>query len=172
MEQTWRWFGPRDAVTLNDVAQTGATGIVTALHDIPYGVVWSEEAITERKTQIAAPRLGLRWSVVESLPIHEDIKRGTGDLDRLFGAYRDSLRNLARQGLKTVCYNFMPILDWTRTELRAPAADGGQCITLQHPRSRGFRLPDAGATARRSGIRAGSDGARAHMVCAIEREGP
>jgi mannonate dehydratase len=128
MEQTWRWFGPGDAVTLNDVAQTGATGIVTALHDIPYGVVWSEEAITERRTQIVAPGLGLRWSVVESLPIHEDIKRGTGDLDRLFGAYRDSLRNLARQGLKTVCYNFMPVVDWTRTELRAPLPTGGNAL--------------------------------------------
>jgi mannonate dehydratase len=128
MEQTWRWFGPGDAVTLNDAAQTGATGIVTALHDIPYGVVWSEEAITERRTQIAAPGLGLRWSVVESLPIHEDIKRGTGDLDRLFGAYRDSLRNLARQGLKTVCYNFMPVVDWTRTELRAPLPMGGNAL--------------------------------------------
>ncbi|HEX3983900.1 MAG TPA: mannonate dehydratase [Acidisoma sp.] len=128
MEQTWRWFGPNDAVTLNDVAQTGATGIVTALHDIPYGIVWSEEAIAERRAQIAAPGLGLRWSVVESLPIHEDIKRGTGGLDRLFGAYRDSLRNLARQGLKTVCYNFMPVLDWTRTELRAPLPTGGNAL--------------------------------------------
>jgi mannonate dehydratase len=128
MEQTWRWFGPKDAVTLKDVAQTGAAGIVTALHDIPYGIVWSEEVIAERRAQIAAPGLGLRWSVVESLPIHEDIKRGTGELDRLFGAYRDSLRNLARQGLKTVCYNFMPVLDWTRTELRAPLPTGGNAL--------------------------------------------
>jgi mannonate dehydratase len=128
MEQTWRWFGPNDAVTLKDAAQTGATGIVTALHDIPYGVLWSEAAIAERHTQIAAPGLGLRWSVVESLPIHEDIKRGTGELDRLFGTYRDSLRNLARQGLKTICYNFMPVLDWTRTELRAPLPAGGNAL--------------------------------------------
>jgi mannonate dehydratase len=128
MEQTWRWFGPNDAVTLKDAAQTGATGIVTALHDIPYGVLWSEAAIAERRAQIAAPGLGLRWSVVESLPIHEDIKRGTGALDRLFGTYRDSLRNLARQGLKTVCYNFMPVLDWTRTELRAPLPTGGNAL--------------------------------------------
>jgi mannonate dehydratase len=128
MEQTWRWFGPNDAVTLEHVAQTGAAGIVTALHDIPYGVVWSEEAIAERHAQIAAPRLGLSWSVVESLPIHEDIKRGAGELDRLFGAYRDSLRNLARQGLKNVCYNFMPVLDWTRTQLRAPLPTGGNAL--------------------------------------------
>lgn len=128
MEQTWRWFGPNDAVTLRDVAQTGATGIVTALHDIPYGIVWSEEAIADRQAQIAAPGLGLRWSVVESLPIHEDIKRGAGRLDPLFGAYRDSLRNLARQGLKTVCYNFMPVLDWTRTELRASLPTGGNAL--------------------------------------------
>ncbi|MBW4022344.1 MAG: mannonate dehydratase [Proteobacteria bacterium] len=129
MEQTWRWFGPGDAVTLRDIAQTGATGIVTALHDIPYGVVWTPEAIAERRASIEAdPALGLRWSVVESLPIHEDIKRGTGRLDALFDAYRQSLRNLAAGGLRTVCYNFMPILDWTRTELRAPLPGGGNAL--------------------------------------------
>lgn len=132
MEQTWRWFGPDDAVTLQDVVQTGATGIVTALHEIPYGAIWSEEAIAERRAEIAAPGLGLRWSVVESLPIHEDIKRGSGALDRLFGAYRDSLRNLARQGLRTVCYNFMPVLDWTRTELRAPLPGGGNALRFNN----------------------------------------
>jgi mannonate dehydratase len=129
MEQTWRWFGPKDAVTLRDIAQTGATGIVTALHDIPYGVVWSEENIAERQALIAAePALGLRWSVVESLPVHEDIKRGSGALEPLFETYRLSLRNLARRGLRTVCYNFMPILDWTRTELRAPLPGGGSAL--------------------------------------------
>ena len=129
MEQTWRWFGPDDAVTLRDIAQTGATGIVTALHDIPYGVVWPEQRIAERQAAIAAdPALGLRWSVVESLPVHEDIKRGSGPLDRLFGAYRHSLRNLARRGLRTVCYNFMPVLDWTRTDLRAPLPGGGAAL--------------------------------------------
>jgi mannonate dehydratase len=126
MEQTWRWFGPNDAVTLGEIAQTGATGIVTALHEIPYGVVWSEEPIAERQAVIASDgSLGLSWSVVESLPVHEDVKRGSGDLDQIFGAYRDSLRNLARRGLRTICYNFMPILDWTRTELRSLLPRGG-----------------------------------------------
>jgi mannonate dehydratase len=129
MEQTWRWFGPSDVVTLRDVAQTGATGIVTALHDIPYGVLWTLESIEERKALIEAdPALGLRWSVVESLPIHEDIKRGSGALEGLFDAYRQSLRNLGAAGVRTVCYNFMPILDWTRTELRAPLPGGGNAL--------------------------------------------
>ena len=129
MEQTWRWFGPNDVVTLRDVAQTGASGVVTALHEIPYGVVWTPEDIVERRLLIEAePTLGLRWSVVESLPIHEDIKRGSGDLDRWFGAYRESLRNLGAAGVRTVCYNFMPILDWTRTELRAPLPAGGNAL--------------------------------------------
>jgi mannonate dehydratase len=129
MEQSWRWFGPDDAVTLRDIAQTGATGIVTALHEIPYGTIWTQEHIAERQAMIAAePALGLRWTVVESLPVHEDIKRGSGRLDALFGTYRDSLRNLARCGIRTVCYNFMPILDWTRTELQAPLPRGGTAL--------------------------------------------
>jgi mannonate dehydratase len=129
MEQTWRWFGPKDVVTLRDVAQTGASGIVTALHDIPYGIVWTPESIAERKALIAAePALGLRWSVVESLPIHEDIKRGSGPLDGWFESYRQSLRHLGAAGVRTVCYNFMPILDWTRTELRSPLPGGGNAL--------------------------------------------
>jgi mannonate dehydratase len=129
MEQTWRWFGPDDAVTLSDIAQTGATGIVTALHDIPYGVVWTQDAIAARQALIAAlPAPSLRWSVVESLPVHEDIRRGSGQLDPLFANYRESLRNLARCGVRTVCYNFMPVLDWTRTELRAPLPGGGTAL--------------------------------------------
>jgi mannonate dehydratase len=129
MEQTWRWFGPNDSITLRDIAQTGASGIVTALHDIPYGLVWTQDAILERRALIEAePAFGLRWTVVESLPIHEDIKRGTGRLDALFESYRQSLRNLAAAGLRTVCYNFMPVLDWTRTELRAPLPSGGTAL--------------------------------------------
>lgn len=115
MEETWRWFGPGDDITLEEIRQTGATGIVTALHEIPYGEVWSEEAIRERQAMIS--RAGLVWSVVESLPVHEDVKRGAGDLERIFGNYRTSLRNLARAGIRTICYNFMPVLDWTRTAL-------------------------------------------------------
>ncbi|HTI01461.1 MAG TPA: mannonate dehydratase [Acidisoma sp.] len=129
MEQTWRWFGPGDTVTLREIAQTGASGIVSALHEIPYGAVWTQEAIAERRALIEAePALGLRWSVVESLPVHEDIKRGSGQLNALFENYRQSLRNLAAAGLRTVCYNFMPILDWTRTELRAALPGGGTAL--------------------------------------------
>jgi len=129
MEQTWRWFGPDDVVQLSHIRQTGATGIVTALHQIPYGVIWSVEEIEQRKAMIAAdPSLGLRWSVVESLPIHESIKLGEGDLTPLFDSYRQSLRNLAQCGITTVCYNFMPVVDWTRTELAHPLPGGGTAL--------------------------------------------
>ena len=126
MEQTWRWFGPDDAIGLSEIRQTGATAVVTALHQIPYGVVWSPAEIATRKAVIEAA--GLRWSVVESLPVAEAIKQGTGDLETLFSNYRESLRNLGAAGVTTVCYNFMPVLDWTRTELRAPLPGGGTAL--------------------------------------------
>ena len=129
MEQTWRWWGPDDGIRLEHVAQAGATGIVTALHHIPYGEVWSAEEIRTRQAAIAAnPHLGLRWSVIESLPVHEAIKIGEGDLTPLFDNYRQSLRNLAACGLRTLCYNFMPVLDWARTDLRHPLANGGVAL--------------------------------------------
>jgi mannonate dehydratase len=115
LEQTFRWFGPKDEVTLAAVKQTGATGIVTALHDIPCGEVWPEDQILERKQTIAAA--GLTWSVIESINIHESIKTGAADRDLWISKYIESLKNVAAQGLKTVCYNFMPVLDWTRTDL-------------------------------------------------------
>lgn len=129
MEQTWRWFGPDDVVRLADARQAGATGIVTALHQIPYGVVWSEDEILRRMALIEADAsLGLRWSVVESLPVAEPIKLGEGNLEPLFANYRQSLRNLAACGVTVVCYNFMPVLDWTRTELHAVQPGGGRAL--------------------------------------------
>jgi len=129
MEQSWRWFGPDDVVTLAQARQAGARGIVNALHQIPYGVVWSVEEIEARKAIIADDAsLGLHWNVVESLPIHEAVKIGEGDLEPIFENYRQSLRNLAACGLEVVCYNFMPVLDWTRTELAFPLPGGGTAL--------------------------------------------
>lgn len=129
MEQTWRWWGPKDIITLAHVRQTGATGIVNALHEVPAGEVWTREAIKARKDFIEQDKsLGLRWSVVESLPVHEAIKIGTGDLKPLFDTYRASLRNLAACGIETVCYNFMPVLDWTRTDIASPVPGGGRAL--------------------------------------------
>ena len=151
MEQTWRWFGPADAVTLAEARQAGVTGIVTALHDIPYGVVWSVEAIKARKAEIAHdPTLGLTWSVAESLPVHEAIKIGEGDLEPLFENYRASLRNLAACGVKTICYNFMPVLDWARTELRHALPGGGRALRFnahEFAAFDGFMLERPGAEA-------------------------
>ena len=128
MIESWRWFGPLDRIGLAEIAQTGARALVSALHEIPYGEVWSTEAIRERQRLIAASDTGLAWRVVESLPIHEDIKSGQGDLSRLFANYRDSMANLAACGLKTICYNFMPLLDWTRTALDWPMPGGGKAL--------------------------------------------
>ncbi|MDQ0392082.1 mannonate dehydratase [Labrys monachus] len=129
MEQAWRWFGPGDAATLGHARQAGATGIVTALHDIPYGEAWPLEAIRERQRLIEADAaMGLRWSVVESVPVHEDIKLGRGDLDRLYGNFSQTLRNLGACGIRRVCYNFMLILDWTRTDLAVPLPGGGRAL--------------------------------------------
>ena len=145
MIETWRWFGPLDKILLSEIAQTGATGIVTALHEIPYGAVWPRDAIAARRNMIAAE--GFSWDVVESLPVHERIKRGAGDLSPLFANYRQSLANLAAEGIRTVCYNFMPLLDWTRTDLTAPLPRGGSCLRFSAPRMAAFEIHMLGRTA-------------------------
>lgn len=145
MLETWRWYGQFDGITLPEIAQTGAAGIVTALHEIPYGEIWPRDAIAARKRQITDA--GFTWSVVESLPVHEDIKRGTGDLDRLFANYRQSLANLAAEGVHVICYNFMPLLDWTRTELAAPVARGGTCLRFSAERMAAFEIHMLGRAA-------------------------
>ncbi|OLM28564.1 Mannonate dehydratase [Pseudonocardia sp. Ae717_Ps2] len=130
MKHSWRWFGPSDPVTLAEIRQTGATDIVSALHHLPNGEVWPVEEIAARRSEIEAA--GLTWSVVESVPIHEEIKRGGPLRDKYIDAYTQTLRNLAECHLQVVCYNFLPILDWVRTDLGFELTDGSWALRYTH----------------------------------------
>ena len=185
MRQTWRWFGPDDRTSLGDARQAGAEAIVTALHHIPPGEVWPAEAIRTRQAEVsgeaAGEPTGLKWEVVESLPVSEALKTRSGDWRSHLEAYRVSLENLAAAGIETICYNFMPVLDWTRTDLAAPMVHGGTAMRfdlvdfavfdlhlLGRPDAEADYAPDVIAAARRRHA-AMDDGQKRHLaqnVCA------
>lgn len=132
MRHTWRWFGPADPIRTEDIVQTGAAGVVTALHHLPNGTVWSAGEIARRQAEVAhrsdGSPSGLAWEVVESLPVSEDIKKQKGDWRLHVETYKQSLENLAAAGIEVICYNFMPVLDWTRTDLRWRRPSGATCM--------------------------------------------
>lgn len=132
MRQTWRWFGPKDLVSIDDMLQAGVQGVVSALHHVPTGAVWQPDDIARRQAEIGRRRdgaaSGIAWEVVESLPVSEDVKKQKGDWRTHLANYRESLRNLAAAGIEVLCYNFMPVLDWTRTDLAWRVRHGGTCM--------------------------------------------
>lgn len=138
LEEAFRWFGPGDPVPLSYIRQAGATAVFTSLHQIPYGETWPRELIRERKEMIGAA--GLRWTAVESVPVHEDIKTGRGDLKTLFGNYATTMRHLAAEGITRIIFNFMPVLDWVRTDMRMVLPDGSESMQFDPVRFAAFEI--------------------------------
>ena len=143
MRESWRWFGPSDPVSLDDIRQTGATDIVSALHDIPIGEPWPRDAIAAHRAMIEqgnVPGSTLLWTVVESIPVHEDIKLNATGYEANVDAWIESMENLAAEGIKTICYNFMPVIDWTRTDLRHRLPNGAYALKFDQDRFAAFDL--------------------------------